>query len=100
MARWRQRAADAAAGRSTADPTAACVPAGFPRFLSMVFPGEILQAEHQLNWYGEFGEATLRIYLDGRARPADREPNYTVTRSGVGKATRSSRTRAVCATTR
>ena len=76
MARWRQRAADAAAGRSTADPTAACVPAGFPRFLNMVFPGEILQAEHQLNWYAEFGEATVRIYLDGRARPADWQPNY------------------------
>ena len=71
MARWRQRAADAAAGRSTADPTAACLPAGFPRFLDMVFPGEILQAEHQLNWYAEFGEATVRIYLDGRAPPAD-----------------------------
>ena len=60
LARWRQRAADAAAGRSTADPTAACVSAGFPRFLNMVFPGEILQAEHQLNWYAEFGEATVR----------------------------------------
>lgn len=76
LARWRQRAADAAAGRSTADPTAACVPAGFPRFLNMVFPGEILQAEHQLNWYAEFGEATVRIYLDGRERPADWQPNY------------------------
>ena len=76
MARWRQRAADAAAGRSTADPTAACLPAGFPRFLGMVFPGEILQAEHQLNWYAEFGEATVRIYLDGRALPADWQPNY------------------------
>jgi hypothetical protein len=76
LARWRQRAADAAAGRSTADPTAACVPAGFPRFLNMVFPSEILQAEHQLNWYAEFGEATVRIYLDGRTRPADWQPNY------------------------
>ena len=76
MARWRQRFADAAAGRSTADPTAACLPAGFPRFLNMVFPGEILQADHQLNWYAEFGEATVRIYLDGRPPPADLLPSY------------------------
>jgi hypothetical protein len=76
MARWRQRATDAEAGRSTADPTAACLPAGFPRFLGMVFPGEILQAEHQLNWYAEFGEATLRVYLDGRASPTDWQPSY------------------------
>jgi hypothetical protein len=76
MARWRERAAAAEAGRSTADPTAECLPAGFPRFLNMVLPSEILQAEHQLNWYAEFGEATVRIYLDGRAPPADLEPSY------------------------
>jgi hypothetical protein len=76
MARWRQRSADAAAGLSTTDPTAACLPAGFPRFLNMVFPGEILQADHQLNWYAEFGEATMRIYLDGRAPPADYQSSY------------------------
>ena len=70
MARWRQRFGRRRAGLSTTDPTAACLPAGFPRFLNMVFPGEILQAEHQLNWYAEFGEATVRIYLDGRAPPA------------------------------
>lgn len=76
MARWRQRATDAAAGRSTTDPTAQCLPPGFPRFLSMVFPGEILQAPHQLNWYAEWSEATLRIYLDGRSPPADLQPSY------------------------
>jgi hypothetical protein len=76
MARWRQRSADAAAGLSTADPTAECLPAGFPRFLNMVFPGEILQAPHQLNWYAEFGEATVRVYLDGRAPPEDLQPSY------------------------
>ena len=42
----------------------------------MVLPSEILQAEHQLNWYAEFGEATLRIYLDGRSPPADPDPSY------------------------
>jgi hypothetical protein len=76
MAQWEQRWADADAGLSTTDPTAECLPAGFPRFLSMVLPGEILQAEHQLNWYAEWGEATLRIYLDGREPPPDFFPSY------------------------
>ena len=76
MARWRQRAAAAEAGVSTVDPTAECLPAGFPRLLGMVLPSEILQAEHQLNWYAEFGEATLRVYLDGRTPPADPDPSY------------------------
>jgi hypothetical protein len=76
LARWQQRFADADAGRSTTDPTAECLPPGFPRFLSMVFPGEILQAEHQLNWYAEWGEATVRIYLDGREPPPDLQPSY------------------------
>ena len=76
MARWRQRAAAAEAGVSTVDPTAECLPAGFPRLLGMVLPSEILQAEHQINWYAEFGEATFRIYLDGRTPPADPDPSY------------------------
>lgn len=76
MAQWQQRWADADAGLSTTDPTAECLPPGFPRFLSMVLPGEILQAEHQLNWYAEWNEATIRIYLDGRAPPADLFPTY------------------------
>lgn len=76
MAQWQQRWADADAGLSTTDPTAQCLPPGFPRFLTMVLPGEILQAEHQLNWYAEFGEATIRIHLDGREPPADLDPSY------------------------
>ncbi len=75
-AQWQQRFADADAGLSTTDPTAECLPPGFPRFLSMVLPGEILQTEHQLNWYAEWSEATVRIYLDGRALPADLFPTY------------------------
>lgn len=76
MARWEQRWADADAGRATTDPTAQCIPPGVPRFITMVLPSEILQTTHQLNWYAEFGEATMRIYLDGRAPPADLFPTY------------------------
>ena len=89
LARWRQRFADAERGLSTTDPTAACLPAGFPRFLNMVFPGEILQAEHQLNWYAEFGEATVRIYLDGRAPPPIFSRAITAITTGRWEGTRS-----------
>ena len=76
MAQWQQRWDDADAGKATADPTARCIPPGFPRFLTMVLPGEILQAEHQLNWYAEFAEATVRVYLDGRKVPEDLVPSF------------------------
>ena len=82
LAGWKQRWADADAGKSTTDPTARCIPPGFPRFLTMVLPGEILQAEHQLNWYAEFAEATVRVFLDGRAPPADLVPSYNGFSSG------------------
>jgi hypothetical protein len=76
MKGWKQRRADAEAGKSTNDPTSQCIPAGFPRFLGMVYPGEILQTDHQINWYAEWGESTLRIYLDGRSIPEKLEPSY------------------------
>ena len=76
MASWKERQANADAGRSTNDPTALCIPAGFPRFLGMVYPGEILQSEHQINWYAEWYEATLRIYLDERPQPDPLELSY------------------------
>lgn len=76
MARWRQRQIDAKAGRSTNDPTSQCIPAGFPRFLGMVYPGEILQTDHQINWYAEWNEATVRIFLDGRKQPEDLSLSY------------------------
>jgi hypothetical protein len=76
MAQWQKRWADADAGLATTDPTASCLPPGFPRFLTMVLPGEILQTDAQLNWYAEFGEATVRIHLDGREPPADLYPSY------------------------
>lgn len=76
MARWQDRLDNAAAGRSTNDPTALCIPPGFPRFLSMVYPGEIIQNDQQINWYAEWYEATVRIFLDGRPQPDPLEPSY------------------------
>ena len=82
LRQWQQRRADNDAGLSTQDPTAECLPAGFPRFLSMVLPGEIMQNEQQLNWFAEWGHETVRIVLDGRAAPADLYPSYTGYSSG------------------
>jgi hypothetical protein len=79
MAQWLQRWADNDAGRSTRDPTAECLPPGFPRFLSMVLPGEIMQNERQLNWFAEWAHETVRIFLDGREPPADLYPLVTKT---------------------
>ena len=76
MAAWLQRRADADAGKSTNDPTSQCIPAGFPRFLGMVYPGEILQTEHQINWFAEWGESTVRIFLDGRPQPENLALSY------------------------
>jgi len=76
MARWEERLANAEAGISTNDPTALCIPPGFPRFLGMVYPGEILQSEHQINWYAEWYESTIRIYLDERPQPEPLELSY------------------------
>ena len=72
-----EKKALAAQGILAADPTAACTPAGFPRILSMVFPGEILQNENQLNWFAEWNQETVRIYLDGRSAPEGLLPSYT-----------------------
>ena len=76
MARWRQRCGRRRSGPLDGRSDGGLLARGFPALSGMVFPGEILQAEHQLNWYAEFGEATVRIYLDGRAPPADLQPSY------------------------
>jgi hypothetical protein len=77
QAKLDKRRADAKRGVLSQDPTAACGSAGYPRILNLVFPSEILQAEHQLNWYVEWNQDTLRIYLDGREPPDDLFPSYT-----------------------
>ena len=93
MARWRQRAADAAAGRSTADPTAACLPAGFPRFLAWCFPAR--SCKPSTSSTGTQSSAKQRcgsISTAARCLPIGSR-TITVSRPGVGKATRSSRRR-------
>lgn len=82
LQRWEDKKAAAREGIVSNDPTANCAPGGFPRMLNMVFPGEILQAEHQMIWYAEWNEEILRIYLDGRPAPEDFPPSYRGFTSG------------------
>jgi hypothetical protein len=68
--------ADAAAGKPTGDPTAACLPPGMPRIMTMTYPMEITIGPDRVMIYGEWDEQVRRIFLDGRSLPEDPEPTY------------------------
>jgi hypothetical protein len=65
-------------GKPTGDITAACLPQGMPRIMTMTYPMEIIQNDQQVNIFAEWMEQTRRIYLDGRPHPpADElEPTF------------------------
>ena len=69
---------NAAAGKPTGDPTAACLPQGMPRIMTMPYPMEIMQNDLQVNIFAEWNEQTRRIFIDGRPHPpADElDPTY------------------------
>ena len=67
---WKQRVADAAAGKRTDDPVRGCMPAGMPRFVTgMVPPMLILQTPGRVMMYRD-GMPVRRIWLDGRSQPS------------------------------
>jgi hypothetical protein len=68
--------ADAAAGKPTGDPTAACLPPGMPRIMTMTYPMEITMGPDRVMIYGEWDEQVRRIFTDGRPLPEDPEPTY------------------------
>jgi hypothetical protein len=69
---------NAAEGHPTGDPTAACMPQGMPRIMTMTYPMEIMQNDLQVNIFAEWNEQTRRIFLDGRPHPSIEEfgPTY------------------------
>ncbi len=67
---------DAAAGKPTGDPTAACLPPGMPRIMTMTYPMEITMGPDRVMIYGEWDEQVRRIFVDGRSLPEDPEPTY------------------------
>lgn len=75
---YAQHLKNAAEGRPTGDPTAACLPQGMPRIMTMVYPMEIMQNDIQVNIFAEWNEQTRRIFIDGRPHPpADElDPTY------------------------
>ncbi len=75
---YAQHLKNAAAGRPTGDPTAACLPQGMPRIMTMVYPMEVMQNDIQVNIFAEWNEQTRRIFIDGRPHPpADElDPTY------------------------
>jgi hypothetical protein len=74
--------ANAAAGKPTGDPTAACFPPGMPRLMTMTYPMEITMATDHVAIYAEWQEQTRRIFTDGR--PLEAEPDPTFNGQSVG----------------
>jgi hypothetical protein len=68
--------ANAAAGRPTGDPTAACLPPGMPRVMTMTYPMEITMGPDRVMIYAEWDEQVRRIFTDGRPLPQDPDPTY------------------------
>lgn len=76
--------ANAAAGRPTGDPTAACLPQGMPRIMTMTYPMEIMMNELQVNIFAEWNGQTRRIFTDGRPLPPEDEVDITYNGTSVG----------------
>jgi len=74
--------ANAAAGKPTGDPAAACFPPGMPRLMTMTYPMEITMAADHVAIYAEWQEQTRRIFTDGR--PLEVEPDPTFNGQSVG----------------
>ena len=74
-ARYEDKLKKTQAGIST-DPTAGCVPPGFPRIMGTPYPLEfIVQPKRVTILFEAFGQ-TRRIDTDGRAHPTDLDPTY------------------------
>lgn len=67
---------NAAAGKPTGDPTAACFPPGMPRLMTMTYPMEITMGPDRVLVYAEWESQVRRIFTDGRPLPQDPEPTY------------------------
>jgi len=73
---FEQHLADAARGKPTGDPTAACLPPGMPRIMTMTYPMEITLGPDRIMIYAEWDEQVRRIFTDGRPLPTDADPTY------------------------
>lgn len=74
--RYRQVTRALDQGRRINDPTANCLPSGFPWMMNMPYPMEILQTPGQITIIAEWMSQVRRIYL-GAKHPADPDPTYS-----------------------
>ncbi len=73
---FEQHLANAARGKPTGDPTAACLPPGMPRIMTMTYPMEITMGTDRVMIYAEWDEQVRRIFTDARPLSADPDPTY------------------------
>jgi hypothetical protein len=73
--RYEDKLKATAEGRAS-DPTAACLPPGFPRIMGTPYPLEFIVQPDKVTILFEAYSQVRRIYTDGRKHPADLDPTY------------------------
>jgi hypothetical protein len=73
---YQRRLDSQLAGRTVEDPTANCLPPGFPRMMLAPFPIQIVEAPGQVLILAEYMSQVRRIYTDGRGHPEDPNPTF------------------------
>jgi hypothetical protein len=73
---FEQHLQDAERGKPTGDPTAACLPPGMPRIMTMTYPMEITMGPGRIMIYAEWDEQVRRIFTDARPLSTDPDPTY------------------------
>jgi hypothetical protein len=74
-ARYEKTLKDTAAGIGS-DPTAACLPPGFPRIMGTPYPMEFIVQPDRVTILFEVLSQVRRIYTDGRKHPEDLDPSF------------------------
>ncbi len=82
---FEQHLDDADRGKPTGDPTAACLPPGMPRVMTMTYPMEITMGPDRIMIYAEWDEQVRRIFMDGRPLAVDPDPTYNGQSAGHWK---------------
>jgi hypothetical protein len=74
-ARYAKKLKDTNEGRAS-DPTASCVPPGFPRIMGTPYPLEFVVEKGRVSILFEAYSQVRRIYTDGSRHPDDLDPSY------------------------
>ena len=85
LATWQRRVADTAAGKRTDDPVMTCQPPGMPRFITGDRSPLLIIQSHERVTMQRSGEGARRIWLDGRAIPAQKDLESFYKGTAVGR---------------